>query len=152
MPAFDNSTVVPSSAFSAVRARTEGNVRPGIRSTLRQTRTYISILFNVFPVCTAVASTVTSDSVTSRRGPEDSSPSGSTLAAMGMVEEIHHEWGYDLDGHWHGSIAEVAPIRKEGETDERDPLAPARGIMWGILISTILWLPVGAAVVLSWKR
>ncbi len=72
---------------------------------------------------------------------------------MELVEQLRHGWGYDQAGHWHGGIANVKPIREETELDEDDPLAPARGIMWGLLFTVMFfWLPIGAAVVLWWAR
>lgn len=71
--------------------------------------------------------------------------------SIGMVEEIRRGWGYDGSGRWHRGIAEVVPIRNEAETDEDDALAPARGVMCGFFFSAVLWLPVAAAVFLSWR-
>ncbi len=68
-----------------------------------------------------------------------------------LIEELQHGWGYDTTGRWHGEAAEVVPIREAAETADDDPLAPARGIMWGLLFGTILWLLIGAVAALWWK-
>ncbi|HLH36354.1 MAG TPA: hypothetical protein VKX41_16910 [Alloacidobacterium sp.] len=72
--------------------------------------------------------------------------------SIGMVEEIRRGWGYDRSGRWHRGIAEVVPIRKEAGTGEDDPLAPARGVVWGLLLSVVFWLPIGATLFLWWRR
>lgn len=68
-----------------------------------------------------------------------------------LIEEIPHGWGYDPTGCWHGAAAEVAPIREEPETEDDDPLAPARGTMWGLLFCAPFWLLIGLATAPWWK-
>jgi hypothetical protein len=69
-----------------------------------------------------------------------------------IVEEIWSGWGYDSAGRWHRGAAELVPTRKISLLTENDPLAPARGSLWGLLSSFIFfWLPVGAAAFL-WRR
>ena len=57
-----------------------------------------------------------------------------------LVEEIRNGWGYDHSGCWHGEPAEVVPIREEAETDNDDPLAPVRGLLWVLLFSAYFGL------------
>ncbi len=68
-----------------------------------------------------------------------------------LIEEIRLGWGYDTAGRWHGVPAELVPIREAAETDEDDPLAPARGTLWGLLFGALFWLLIGAAAALWWK-
>ena len=71
---------------------------------------------------------------------------------MELAQGIPQSWGYDQAGHWHESIAEVMPIRDEGVADEENA-STVRDTLWGLLISVIFfWLPIGAAVVLWWRR
>ena len=69
-----------------------------------------------------------------------------------LVEKIQHGWGYDGSGRWHRGIVEVGTIRKRVEVDRNDPLASARGVMWGLLFSAVFWLLVGGIVALWWRR
>ncbi len=67
-----------------------------------------------------------------------------------LVERIQPGWGYDPAGRWHRETAEVAPIREEIDPDRDDPLAAARGTMWGLLFCVVFWLLIGTAAALWW--
>lgn len=75
--------------------------------------------------------------------------------SIGILQEIQRGWGFDRAGRWHQGFGKVVPIRRVPVIpviDDDARLAPSRGVLWGLLLSFLLfWLPVGAAAFL-WRR
>ena len=62
------------------------------------------------------------------------------------IDGIRYGAGYDAAGHWHEARADyVSPQERE---KERAIMAPARGAIWGLTLSGVLWpsSPVGGVV------
>ena len=60
------------------------------------------------------------------------------------IDVIRYGAGYDAAGHWHEAKADyVAPQEQE---QERAIMAPARGAIWGLVLSGVLWVGLVAAV------
>lgn len=67
--------------------------------------------------------------------------------SIGILQEIQCGWGFDRAGRWHQGFGKAVPIRQVPVIDDDARLAPSRGVLWGLLLSFLLfWLPVGAAV------
>jgi len=69
------------------------------------------------------------------------------LAMVIPIEAFRYGVGIDAAGQWHETKADYKP---EQERDaEVELMAPARGAVWGLLASAILWVGlVGAAKLL----
>lgn len=60
------------------------------------------------------------------------------------IDTLRYGVGFDAAGHWHEPTADYKP-EQEREV-EIELMAPARGAVWGFLVSAILWVGlVGAA-------
>jgi hypothetical protein len=60
------------------------------------------------------------------------------------IDVIRYGAGYDAAGHWHEARADyVSPQERE---KERAIMAPARGAIWGLTLSGVLWVGLVAAV------
>jgi len=58
------------------------------------------------------------------------------------IDAVQYGAGFDERGRWHE--ARTGLLAAERQDD--DPMNPARGIIWGLLLSGILWLGlIGAA-------
>lgn len=47
---------------------------------------------------------------------------------------------------WDACGLSWADLPGEGVPDDGNPLDPARGIVWGLALSALLWLPIGILV------
>jgi len=60
------------------------------------------------------------------------------------IDAIRYGAGFDATGHWHEAKADYVP------TEEQDRVAkiigPARGAMYGLLLSGVMWVGLVAAV------
>jgi hypothetical protein len=54
------------------------------------------------------------------------------------IEAVRRGMGFDEAGRWHEARARYMPARK----DAGDPLATARGVMAGLLISAFMWIAI----------
>ncbi len=54
------------------------------------------------------------------------------------IDAVRSGMGFDAAGHWHQAKPRFRPAQYTG-TDE-DPLAPARGATFGLLMSAALWI------------
>lgn len=156
MPAPDNPTVILLPAFSMTKARVDADTGGylGAGPCLGRIESRLRIFFDFSQTGTSVARVVTAPSIEARRERGASCLSAPHIETLGIVEEIQLGLGYDQMGHWHGRRPRVVSIREMRETnaDASDPLALARGTMWGLLFSALFWLPVGAGVLLWLRR
>jgi hypothetical protein len=58
------------------------------------------------------------------------------------IEAVRRGMGFDEAGRWHEARARYMPARKDAD----DPIATARGVMVGLLISTFLWTAIVVVV------
>jgi hypothetical protein len=57
---------------------------------------------------------------------------------MTPVDAVRSGMGFDKAGHWHRAKPRlVRAARKYGDAD---PLAPARGVFYGLAAGTVLWI------------
>ncbi len=58
------------------------------------------------------------------------------------IDAIQYGAGFDETGRWHKAHAGFLPV----QPSEDDPMNPARGMFWGLLFSSTLWIGLIAAV------
>lgn len=61
---------------------------------------------------------------------------------MPPTEAVRHGMGFDRAGRWHRARVIYMPVRRR----EENPLAPARGAIYGLLASGVLWVLLLLAV------
>jgi hypothetical protein len=61
---------------------------------------------------------------------------------MPTVDALPNEMGFDEAGRWHQARVLYMPPRRSSE----NPLAPARGAVYGLLASGVLWVVLLLAV------
>jgi hypothetical protein len=61
---------------------------------------------------------------------------------MPPIEAVRHGMGFDHAGRWHKARVIYMP----GRPREENPLAPARGAIYGLLASGVLWVLLILAV------
>jgi hypothetical protein len=59
------------------------------------------------------------------------------------IEAVRSGMGFDPSARWHQAKVSYFPARRT--QDREDPIAPARGAIFGLLISGVMW--VGLIVV-----
>lgn len=59
------------------------------------------------------------------------------------IDAVRYGMGFDETGHWHEAAPRFIPVRRSYSGE--DPLAPARGAIWGILAGAGLWVGLFAA-------
>jgi hypothetical protein len=69
---------------------------------------------------------------------------GEELNMLISIDAIRYGAGYDAAGHWHEGRADVRSAA-ELEQDEK-LIAPARGAIYGILLSSLMWVGLLAAM------
>jgi hypothetical protein len=60
------------------------------------------------------------------------------------IDVIRYGAGYDAAGHWHEAKADC--VSQQEQEAERGIMAPARGAIWGLVLSGVLWIGLVAAV------
>lgn len=60
------------------------------------------------------------------------------------INVIRSGMGFDQTGHWHEARASFQPASHRA--GEEDPIAPARGAIFGLLISGAAWFAVIATI------
>jgi hypothetical protein len=60
------------------------------------------------------------------------------------IDVVRSGMGFDQAGRWHEARASFQPASRRA--GEEDPIAPARGAIFGLLISGAGWIGVIAAV------
>ncbi|HTV14601.1 MAG TPA: hypothetical protein VME68_07795 [Acidobacteriaceae bacterium] len=61
---------------------------------------------------------------------------------MPPIDAVRNGMGFDEAGHWHKAKVLYMPASRRDD----DPLASARGAIYGLLISSALWLVLLLAV------
>jgi hypothetical protein len=59
------------------------------------------------------------------------------------IDAIRYGVGFDATGHWHEANADYPPSQEQEAG--REVMAPARGAVYGMLLSGILWVGLVAA-------
>lgn len=59
------------------------------------------------------------------------------------IDAVRYGMGFDEAGCWHEASPRFTPARRK--FGDEDPLAPARGIVYGALASALLWVGIAAA-------
>jgi len=59
------------------------------------------------------------------------------------IDAFRYAVGFDAAGQWHEAKADYLP--EQERQAEIELMAPARGAVWGFLVSTILWVGLVAA-------
>lgn len=57
------------------------------------------------------------------------------------IDSVRYGAGFDETGRWHEATPTFAPAEKR----ENDPLNPARGAMYALVFSGVLWIGLLAA-------
>jgi hypothetical protein len=58
------------------------------------------------------------------------------------LEAVRHGMGFDETGRWHRAKVLHMPAPRS----DNDPMAPARGAIYGVLASGVLWIMIFLAV------
>lgn len=61
---------------------------------------------------------------------------------MPPIEAVRNGMGFDQAGRWHRAKVLYMPPRRRDD----DPIAPARGAIYGLLASGVLWMLLVLAV------
>jgi hypothetical protein len=54
------------------------------------------------------------------------------------IEAVRTGMGFDKAGRWHQANVRYMPVRRTAD----DPLTTARGLVWGVLASSVLWASI----------
>jgi hypothetical protein len=60
------------------------------------------------------------------------------------IDAVRYGVGFDAAGQWHEPGADFLPA--EAEEAGKEAMAPARGAVYGVLLSAIVWVGLVAAV------
>ncbi len=59
------------------------------------------------------------------------------------IDAVRYGMGFDASGHWHRARPRFIPAPKR--LGDEDSLAPARGVLLGMIAGGILWIGIIAA-------
>lgn len=59
------------------------------------------------------------------------------------IDAFRYGVGFDAAGQWHDAVADYLPDQEREA--EAQVMGPARGAVWGLLVSVVLWVGLAGA-------